>query len=163
MTDERRVYEIPVPPGVAGRLGVMPAPPGRRRLAGHLRGVRAAGVDVLVCLLPGWEAALLGLSREPDLARAAGMAFDRLPVRDHHVPRREAADPVVERLAREVRAGRFVVVHCRGGIGRSSVVAGAILVDLGATPAEAFTAIGAARGRRVPETPAQRRWLDRPR
>jgi protein-tyrosine phosphatase len=60
----------------------------------------------------------------------------------------------------ELRQGRYVVVHCRGGVGRSSVVAAALLVGLGAEPRPAFATIGQARGRRVPETRSQRDWFD---
>jgi protein-tyrosine phosphatase len=52
-----------------------------------------------------------------------------------------------------------VVVHCRAGIGRSSLIAGTVLVRFGIPPEEAWRLITAARGFRVPETPEQGEWL----
>jgi protein-tyrosine phosphatase len=64
-----------------------------------------------------------------------------------------------QRLADEVRAGRFVVTHCRAGIGRSSMLAGATLVRLGVPAPEAWKLIRAARGLPVPDNGEQERWL----
>jgi len=150
-------YPIPVPG--PGRLGIMPRPRGGRRLDGELADLRAAGVDILVCLLPAAERRLLGLSGEPAAATRAGLEFRAFPIRDFGVPDRVEAAALVDALAAALEDGRHVVIHCRGGIGRSSLVAGALLVRLG-TPAErAWQLIGAARGHPVPETDAQRRWL----
>ncbi|HCK74572.1 MAG TPA: hypothetical protein DHW19_06365 [Acidimicrobiaceae bacterium] len=52
-----------------------------------------------------------------------------------------------------------MVVHCRGGIGRSSTIAAAILTQLGVAPEDAMSRITAARGITVPETSAQRMWV----
>jgi protein-tyrosine phosphatase len=51
-------------------------------------------------------------------------------------------------------------VHCRAGIGRSSLIAACVLVLLGLAPAMAFDRIGKARGLKVPDTEGQRDWVD---
>jgi protein-tyrosine phosphatase len=79
---------------------------------------------------------------------------------DFGVPDRAVAAPVVELLCDRIRAGRHVVLHCAGGIGRSSVVCGAILVRLGVPATDVWRLISAARGHDVPETDEQRAWLD---
>jgi protein-tyrosine phosphatase len=56
-------------------------------------------------------------------------------------------------------AGAHVAVHCRGGVGRSSLVAAACLVRLGVPADQVWRVIGEARGARVPETRRQRQWL----
>ena len=55
--------------------------------------------------------------------------------------------------------GGSLVVHCRGGIGRSSMVVSAILTHLGVKSNDALRHIEKARGLRVPETTAQREWV----
>jgi len=119
-------------------------------------------VDVLVCLLPPGERLLLGLADEPDAAARAGLAFHALPIRDFATPDRAAAAVLVDTLAAELAAGRYVAVHCRGGVGRSSLIAAALLVRLGTPAEQAWQVISAARGHPVPETAAQRRWLANP-
>jgi len=151
------LYAIPVPP--PGRLAIMARPRGGTRLPGELRALREAGIDVLVCLLPPGERLLLGLAEEPAAAARAGLAFHAFPIRDFATPDRAAAAVLVDTLAADLAAGRHVAVHCRGGIGRSSLIAAALLVRLGTPAEQAWQVISAARGHPVPETDAQRRWL----
>ncbi len=57
-------------------------------------------------------------------------------------------------------SGKGVVVHCRMGIGRSSLMAGTVLVLSGATSDEAWARLSRARGTVVPDTFVQKTWLD---
>lgn len=157
------VYELRY--GGPGRLATMAHPPGGDRLAGAMAGLRDTGVDVLVSALRDDEVALLELAGEPAAAAAAGIEYVSLPIVDNRTPE-PADDPAVrrltDRLAGELRAGRFVVTHCRAGIGRCSMLAGATLVrGFGVDPAQAWQLIRAARGYPVPDNPAQEAWLFR--
>ncbi|QQQ76462.1 methyltransferase domain-containing protein [Saccharothrix sp. 6-C] len=122
----------------------------------HIADLAASGVEVIVCALTETELAELDLAGEPVAARAAGLTFHWLPIPDFGVP---ATAPDLDPVLRDLRAGRHVVVHCWAGIGRSSLLAGALLVLDGASPEAAWQAISAARGRPVPETAEQRAWL----
>jgi len=94
-------------------------------------------------------------------ARRAGLAFRSLPVPDFGVPdRAEFAGPLRE-LSDELTAGRHVAVHCWGGVGRSSLVAAALLVLRGSTAQAAWHRVAYARGVPVPETDEQRDWVAR--
>ncbi|GAA1399004.1 tyrosine protein phosphatase [Catellatospora coxensis] len=145
----------------AGRLAVMPRPAGGESLADEVANLRRNGVDTVVSALTGPEGDLLGLRGEEQAVRAAGMRFVAFPIPDFGVPDFTAYQELTARLADEVRAGRFVLVHCFGGIGRATVIAGGVLIRLGASAADAMAAIGAARGLPVPETEPQRAILAR--
>jgi protein-tyrosine phosphatase len=148
--------------GTPGRLATMAHPRGGGWLDDEMAGLREAGVDVLVSALRPDEYQLLDLVGEPAAAREAGLDFVAFPVPDMDIP--EALPPALDltaRLAGEVRAGRFVVAHCRAGIGRCSMLAGATLIRLGATPAEAWQRIRRARGLPVPDNARQEDWLYR--
>jgi protein-tyrosine phosphatase len=54
-----------------------------------------------------------------------------------------------------------VAVHCWGGVGRSSLVAAALLVLRGSTAQAAWHRVAYARGVPVPETDEQRDWVAR--
>jgi protein-tyrosine phosphatase len=148
--------------GEAGQLATMAHPKGGGWLDDEMTGLREAGVEVLVSALMPDEYALLDLSDEPAAARAAGLEFLQFPVLDADVPEgTDTARDLTARLAEDVRAGRFVVAHCRAGIGRCSMLAGATLIRLGNTPDEAWQRVRAARGLPVPDNARQEEWLYR--
>jgi protein-tyrosine phosphatase len=145
-----------------GRLATMAHPPGGQALPAAMASLAGAGVDTLVSALCEDEVATLALAGQPGAAGSVGIEYVNLPIVDRGVPEPGAMPAVrklADRLAGEVRAGRFVVTHCWAGIGRSSMLAGATLVRLGADPARAWDLIRAARGFPVPDNPAQERWL----
>lgn len=123
--------------------------------------MRAARIDVVLSMLEPDEARELGLEREEDAARRSGIRFVNFPVRDHGTPAdTEAFERVLEFLERSMGEGKRVGIHCRGCIGRSSVVAASLLVRSGVKDAEAWRQIREARGTSVPETAEQRAWVE---
>jgi hypothetical protein len=52
-----------------------------------------------------------------------------------------------------------VGIYCRQALGRSPLVAAAVLVQRGMTATAAWETVARARGRAVPETEEQRLWL----
>jgi len=159
--ERRSLYPMPLPPRIAGRLSTM-AQPYPDRLYEQFCALRSNGVDVMVSLQPAAERQAAGLEGEPAAAVRAGLEFHEVPFVDFGVPDRAVAAPVIELLCDRIRAGRHVVLHCAGGIGRSSVLAGAILVQLGVPAAGVWRIISDARGCEVPETDEQRAWLTDP-
>jgi predicted protein tyrosine phosphatase len=153
------LYRIPAPP--PARLSTMPRPRGGEWLDDEMLALRRAGVDVLVCLLTLAERVELGLSDEPAAARRAGLEFHSFPIIDFGVPDHADVQPLLDDLVTRLTGGRYVAVHCRAGIGRSSLIAAALLVRLGTPTGQVWDLIAEARGLPVPETGEQRRWLDR--
>jgi protein-tyrosine phosphatase len=140
-----------------GRLAVMPRPRGEEWLEDDVRTLAAEGVHLVVSLLTSDEQRELGLDREPELCARHRIGYVSFPIRDRDVPDSKADVVHLARgVAADLRAGRNVVIHCRAGIGRSALIAGAVLIVEGWTDEEAFWAIGAARGFEVPETIEQR-------
>lgn len=146
-----------------GRIGFVRCP-GRRDLPGACRtlrediaALRAWGAGLVVTLAEQAELEALGV---PDLGarvRAAGMAWLHLPIRDFDVP--DAAFETAWTIAgaairTRLLAGRDVVLHCRGGLGRSGMIAARLLVELGTEPEAAIAAARAARPGAI-ETAAQ--------
>ncbi|MFJ5229050.1 tyrosine protein phosphatase [Kitasatospora sp. NPDC088391] len=143
-----------------GRLSTMARPRGGDWLAEELAGLAAAGVTDLVSALTPAENAELGLTAEAELARAAGLRFVALPIPDRTTPEPAEVLPTIRELTERLRAGGHVVTHCRAGIGRSSLLAAAVLVLTGTDADTAWGLIGRARGLAVPDTPEQRAWTD---
>lgn len=143
-----------------GRLGIVPRPRGGDWLQDEVRSWRDAGLDMVASLLTSGEAVELGLEQEKALTQEEGLEFRTFPIPDYGVPssRADFAGFLGE-LHKALQSGKNVGVHCRQGIGRSSLAVAALLVSAGEEPDEAFRRIAKARGREVPDTDEQRRWV----
>jgi len=146
-------FEIPT--GGPGRIATMARPAGDFYLADEMKHLAGAGVTDLASNLMDREAWALGLEKEAESAAAVGIRFHRHPIPDGGVPSQPEFDGFIDTLAPVVQRGGFLVVHCLGGIGRSSTTVAAVLVRLGFAPNDALKAISHARGFPVPETMEQ--------
>ena len=143
-----------------GRLAVIKRPRGGDWLEDEVDGWRRAGLDVIVSLLEGDETAQFDLGREHEIAESKGVQFISFPIPDRGVPPSTgAAMALLSGLFEALDQGKNVAVHCRQGIGRSGLVAAGLLVASGMRVDEAIDAVSAARGREIPETPAQLQWI----
>lgn len=143
-----------------GRLAIMPRPRAGDWLVDELASLKSAGLDVVVSLLTADEVAELGLHHEPSLCQELGLSFISCPMNDRSVP--DSIDSVltlVNRLHSDLRNGRGVAVHCRMGIGRSSLLAACLLVKSGSSVTAAFSSISRDRGFDVPDTQEQVAWV----
>ena len=142
------------------RLAIVLRPRGGDGLQADVEEVRAAGIDVLVSLLTSEDAEELGLTEEGRIAKQLGMQFISYPILDRCTPsdlvsfRRLVAD-----LRDQVRAGRSIGAHCRGCIGRATVLLASIMIALGWRAGEALQRIEQARGFQVPDTDEQLEWI----
>jgi protein-tyrosine phosphatase len=153
-----RLHWIEIP--LAGRIAIAARPRAGDWLEAEIADWKASGLNVVVSLLEGEEVSELGLRREAELCRAAGIDFVSFPIPDRGVPnsRRDALQ-IANSMAQSVNEGRSIAIHCRAGIGRSSMIAACALVRLGVEAADAFTSIREARGLSVPDTEEQRDWV----
>jgi hypothetical protein len=143
-----------------GRLAISARPRGGDWLEGEISGWRSAGVDAVVSMLTPYESKDLQLSEESKLAQIHGLRFVSLPIEDRGVPPSwEEASRAIAKATEMLQQGKNIAVHCRQGIGRSGILAAALLIKSGSTPGDALTQISAARGLTVPETPEQMAWI----
>jgi len=145
----------------SGRLAISGRPRGGDWLEDEVEGWRKQGVDVVVSLLTDAENQDLELQQEAAAARKKGIRFYSFPIEDRGVP---SSFSNVERLATqigsELHQGKKVAIHCRQGIGRSSLLAAAVLISVGEEIEHSLKTIRDARGVDVPETTEQRNWLN---
>ena len=99
------IYEVAIG---TGRLALSPIP----REATHVDAI-CAWNPTLVVSLTGEE--------EGEIPEHTGLTWVRVPVADYGVPIDGALDDVITRTVVEVREGRRVLFHCKGGCGRSGM------------------------------------------
>lgn len=122
---------------------------------------REFSANHLVCLLEDPEFAELQIESLAQVAKDAGLAFHRLPIRDGATPGDPAeVNDLVSRIAGWAAAGENVVIHCKGGLGRAGTIGGCVLRAAGEDGEAALAALAASRGPNCPETSAQRRFVE---
>ena len=142
-----------------GKLSIMPCP-GAAHLKPMLTQLRESGVDSIVSLLEVTEAERLGVGDEALLCSHLGIKFRQFPIRDHKTPDNTLAfRALIDELEQELRAGDHITVHCLAGIGRTGLVAGALLIQDGLSAATATALLSDVRGCVVPQTHDQSNYL----
>ncbi len=123
-------------------------------------GLARAGLEQVISLMEAREAQAVGLGDEQALCAKHGLRFVSYPIVDRGLP----TDVVgfagfVRQLYAEIAGGLSSVVHCRAGIGRTGLVAAAVLLHTGVSVDQALRHISSCRGVQVPDTDEQRDWL----
>jgi protein-tyrosine phosphatase len=143
-----------------GKLAILARPRGEDWLADEVVGWKDAGLDVVVSCLTPAEDHELGLRDEARIVREQGLTFISFPIPDYSIPTSKGeTQNLVSELIERLKRGNRIGIHCRQGIGRSSLVAACVLVTSGESAGTAFEQIQLARGRAVPDTVEQRDWV----
>ena len=94
-------------------------------------------------------------------AREAGMESLALPIPDLGAPRSmDDAVALVETIIARMEAGRTVVVHCMGGLGRAGTIAACCVVARGHSPEGAMAIVRQARPGAI-QTSTQEAFVER--
>jgi ADP-ribosyl-[dinitrogen reductase] hydrolase len=159
------LYTIDTLQLAVGRIGMAHCP-GKsdvepRDLDTDLAAIEQWGASVLVTLVESSEYAVIGV---PELARrAAAFSFDwiHLPIVDMCPPDEGFAQTwgsVGLSLRALLDADKALVLHCRGGLGRTGTVAAQLLVERGMSPADAIATVRQTRPGAI-ETDAQLEYV----
>jgi protein-tyrosine phosphatase len=141
----------------ASKLAIMARPRAGDWLGDEVAHWKRSGVGLVVSLLERDEVDDLGLGMEAALCRENGIEYLSYPIPDRGVPGDVKS---AMRFAAELAGrGELIAIHCRAGIGRSSMMAAAVMIAKGVEPAAALLAIERARGLPIPDTDAQRDWV----
>lgn len=153
-SDSHEIYADFVPVeklGTPGRLGMTLAPGMKddssygfrweRDLETDLRVLKEAelGADILVSLMEEYEYHRFEI---PDIFTEdsiGGIEILHFPIKDTRVPLEEQSEKyeeMIQNIISHLKEEKNVVVHCRGGLGRTGTVAACVLVALGSHSAD---------------------------
>jgi protein-tyrosine phosphatase len=158
-THKPRLYRIAFPG--PGDISVMPRPHAPT-LARTLRRLRRQGVTTIVSALMDYEERRYHLTEEWRACKELELDFFALPIDEFGVPDNdEDAHELLATLRDRLAAGEHIAFHCRLALGRSPMLASALMIDTGIPVEDAVWAVSTARGRPVPTRASQRAWLHR--
>ncbi|WP_428101279.1 hypothetical protein [Candidatus Rariloculus sp.] len=150
ITDPLKIDAMPCGNGVIG----MTLCPGKqassvfgaawaRDLALDLDAVVDWGATSLVSLVERPELSALGVSNLGDAAEEAGLEWHHLPIKDVDIPDERFEGRWTYSghvLQRRLQSGERIVLHCRGGLGRTGTIAARLAIELGETPQQRYAA-----------------------
>lgn len=143
------------------RLAIAARPRGGDWLHDELQRMQNSGVQTLVSMLTQSEIEELGLLQEKEECQICGLEYLNFSIEDRAVPGDVYEfKRFVDQVATRVKEGKSVAIHCRAGIGRSSLLACSVLVRLGVTRSQSWLLIRKARGCSVPDTTEQERFVE---
>ena len=132
-----------------------------RNLNEDLQIIRNWGASTVVSLIEDHEFEFLQVSELGEAVRHLDMDWIHLPIRDVDIPdhRFEVGWNLHgPEIHRRIQIGNKILIHCRGGIGRTGLVAARILVEQGCVPGDAVRQVRAVR-RGAIETRAQENYV----
>jgi protein-tyrosine phosphatase len=138
----------------------MPRPRGDDWLEEEIIKFKKQNIGTWVSLLEQHEINELGLRNQQSLCSKHKLEYINFPIVDRSIPEKgNKIDSLIETLYQKAKTGNSVVIHCRMGIGRSSIIAGCILLKAGFKTDQILQKITSARGLKVPDTDQQIQWL----
>ena len=142
------------------KIGTMARPRGNDWLDDEIKSLKTREIDCLVSLLERSEEWELGLQDEEEYCRNWEIEFISFPIKDVNIPKNENEFiSLAKELANEINKNKKIVIHCRMGIGRTSILAAATMINLGYEAKDIFEIIGEYRKLKVPDTDEQRNWI----
>jgi ADP-ribosyl-[dinitrogen reductase] hydrolase len=154
-----RIDSVAVP-GVGGRIGLTFCPGKKqsdaqsgawdRSLDDDLKVIKAFDSVALVTLMPNTELQALRVPPHQIRDKTSELSIEwyQLPIPDAGVPDNSFEDLWADagpRLRALLKAGRNIVIHCKGGLGRTGTVAARLLIDFGVDPQMAIQSVRKAR------------------
>ena len=128
-------------------LGIPPGP-WKRDLVLDLQVIIDWGAQALVSLIEDYEFELLGVPELPEMTENFGIRWFHLPIVDVSIPDgrfEEEWETAGKELRRILTEGGRIVLHCRGGLGRTGMIAARILVEFDMDPRAAIAKVREAR------------------
>jgi hypothetical protein len=123
-----------------------------------LKHIKGSGIGVVVTLMEKNELVNAGIGDLGERIQDLGIEWLHFPIKDGRIPGR-GLPALMVKILDAILDGKKVLIHCRGGWGRTGTVAGCYLASLGHTFDYIIHELHATRGAMCPETVEQMRYI----
>jgi protein tyrosine phosphatase (PTP) superfamily phosphohydrolase (DUF442 family) len=151
------IHALPVAGGI---LAIAPLPGGQGDYAADIAHLREWRPAIVLSLTTRIEMIETGAENIGQIMQESGARWVHLPITDFGVPDKDAAQrwPALSaEMRRALAGGGRVLVHCRGGCGRSGMIALRLMIEAGEAPDHALARLRGLRACAV-ETAEQMAW-----
>jgi protein-tyrosine phosphatase len=156
-------YDLLSIPGIKGKLIFTPCPGTKdSSLVDALATLKQAGASAVISLMPVSELAANGAEDIGKQCQVQDMAWFHLPVADEQAPLEDfgqgwkaSKQSILERL----NAGQDIAIHCKGGSGRTGLIAARIMIEAGIPRADAIALVQTLRPKAI-QHPAHINWIN---
>jgi protein-tyrosine phosphatase len=125
-----------------------------------LKVIQDAGISVVVTLMKLNEMLMYGIGDLGHRIKALGWDWYHFPIEDGGIPSSMMdVFPLVQDILVEVSQGKKVLIHCRGGLGRTGTIAGCYLVAKGMSVEDTLKKLVETRGEFCPENDMQKDFI----
>jgi ADP-ribosyl-[dinitrogen reductase] hydrolase len=133
-----------------------------RDLRIDIQAVKSWGATAWLNLLTTTEMLDLKVGNLEVVVKETGLRYYRIPIEDGGIPDlkfEKSWNTAGAQLREELLRGGKFLIHCKGGLGRSGMIAARLIIELGATtPEEAIQRVRASRPGAI-ETHAQEKHV----
>ena len=143
-------------------FGIMSRPLGGDDLMEEIEYWKKLEVNTIVSFLTDEENEELGLEYERIDCKREGFDFIKFPIEDRQIPDSYLKTrDLVNNLVDKINQNNRILMHCRGGMGRVSIISASVLSIMQKTSVkQAFENISKIRGLYVPDTDEQTAWTE---
>lgn len=132
-----------------------------RDLEEDVKTISENGITVVISLIEDFEFDLLSISKFPELLELEHIQFIHYPMRDHFVPDNvDSFHELIIMICELFEQGHSILVHCRGGVGRTGLVCASFLLHFGFNATNAINTVRDRRERAL-RNPLQCEYLKR--
>ncbi len=154
------IFFIPIN-NSTGKIAIISRPKGNEFLEESIEYLNQEKIQIVLSALTREEEEELGLTKEAEFCNKYNIEFLKFPMQDRGTPTSLSdIETLCRNLALKVQEGSSIGIHCRAGIGRSSILASSIMAHLGFNSKDALNLISQSRRIKVPDTEVQENWIN---
>lgn len=113
-----------------------------RDLSQDFNTINKHNIDIIVCLIEDFEFGHLSIEAYPQYLAKYGIKIIHYPIVDHNIPTNlDTFQSLILTICDYFSRGYNILVHCRGGVGRTGIVCACVLINFLNDPEEAINIV----------------------